>query len=341
MKAILTLLFIPFALSAQKYVTDGEGNRVFINGDAVKSVGVPVYPGPAPGTTGEGQVVWFNDIELLTPTNNMVSAHVDTIFGTTSLSNGFSRGANVCEIIEEDGNNFMRFRMTQGVGGGANNVQIIKSITGVLGTYDELWCVAHLRFDSNMADTLSGKMPLGFRGGDEDWWGDLPYIEGFNFRKSYNKSQNHRGQLYYADMTTSSGNSSNGWKYTWPTGSDAYIEDEWYHFAIRHVMDPNPPDSADSFFEYYIDGNLAGRWDNTKTRTADSIHIDEFLCAWFPNNSYEPPIATIVDVDNIGLIIFTDGDSTLTGAERSPDFNVVRFPGHPMGTDTTGWGTFD
>ena len=321
---IFIVLFVPLALN-------GQINRFHFYSPPVAS--------EEPGTTGEGQVIWYNDLESLSLTSNITYAHIDTIFGVVSEAYGFNDGDN--EIIEEDGNQFMRWYMTPGVGGGANNPMVIKEITEVYGEYEEMWCVGYLRFDPNMVDTMSGKMPLGFRGGDESLWGDLPYIDGFNFRKSYNPAQSHRGQLYYAQMSTSSGESTDGWQYAWPTGLDAYIEDEWIHFAIRHVMDPDPPDSTDSFFEYYIEGNLAGRWDHTKTRTADTIHIDKFLCAWFPNNLYEPTIATYVDLDDLGLIIFTNGDSTLTGAERSPDYNAVRFPGVPMGTDTTGWGTFE
>ena len=59
-----------------------------------------------------------------------------------------------------------------------------------------------------------------------------------------------------------------------------------------------------------------------------------------PGNDEEPTDTWYVDVDDIGVIIFTDGDSTLTGTERSPDYNTVTFPGYPNRTDTTNWGKY-
>jgi len=351
MKKILILLFvlISFGVSAQKYVTDGQGNYIYMNGSAVKSPGVPVYTDTS--DTGEGQVLWFNDLESLSLTDNMVEAHVDTIFGYTTQSHGFSRGAGYCEIKDDgDGNQYMRFRMTEGVGGGSNNVNIEKPLREELGGAAntnhriEMWCGANMRFDPTMEDSItdSGKMPTGFRGGaNESLWVD-PYVDGFSARKTYSVSGSHRMQLYYAQQTTTSGQSSDGWSYQYPDDyHDAYIGDNgWHSFWMRHVMDPNPPDSTDSFFEFYVDGQLGGYWPNTKTRSADSIWIDWFTCGWFPGNDEEPTDTWYVDVDDIGVIIFTDGDSTLTGTERSPDYNTVTFPGYPNRTDTTNWGKY-
>lgn len=340
----IILLFIGLSINAQYFVTDGAGNRVFINGNAVKSPGVPVYS-VTPSTTGEGQILWYNDLESLSLTNNMVPAHIDTIYGYTDQINGFSRGAGFCEIREESGNQYMRWRMTQGVGGGGSGTQVKKPLRLAWGGQENtdqklgMWWFVSLRFDPAMSDTVSGKMSAGFRSGIEDNWNVTPHIEGFSARKTYNKVRSHRMQLQWEDKPTSSGASSDGWKYTFPTGTDAIINNDWHQFAVRCEINLIGGE-ATGLFEFYIDENLAGVWYDLLLRNGDTVWIDESTWGWFPGNLYEPPQNTYMDLDNLGLCLFTEGDSTLTGTERAPDFHILDLPGWPLDEDTTGWGQY-
>ena len=350
MKTIIILLFISCTLQAQ---WDGK-----YEGDVVRSGGkrivvhesnIPQPSGQPLSTPGEGVTLFYQDFDDMSVNAGVDSDSIDLLFGP-NLNYGF--GDNEGAIVDAGGgDHFLRLYMTQGESGSNSGVQIQINTEADWGAPDSLdghsimgmgW---NVKTESGFDEQVGGKAPGGFIVGDwirgyESGVDPWPVPEmGSIIRKTYNTDELDRTQIYYYGMTTQSGNVFN-WPTTYPSTGNSSLSSSWRNHTYILHLPQTPPDSVDGYLEGYVDGVLKFRYDTFSLTMNDTIDIDWALIGWFPgsNNADQN---WYVDVDNVHLFYYTEGDSTWTGMKwlAHPDSAfVIDVIEH--GETEGGWGQF-
>ena len=359
---IAAILIIAISLSAQFRLVDGSGNTIVKDGKTLTSSGPVQYYSP-PSAAGLGKILWWQDFNSLSTDTNVDNTEAASIMGTYTAQYGFGDGGD--DILDNGangpGDHYFQGHMVPGPGGGISGYQFIKSLRSdegeplvgsiLLNDLKEVWQVTNVRYESGFSPPggLDGKAPGGLRGSYAfmDYVANLPpntkedFEDGFLVRKYFHPltPSYHFYLMYWKDMTTDYGNSQSVWSSDYPGSTGIPFDGNWHQSAIRLVLSDNPPDSTDAFVEGYLDELLVSRSDTIRFAMDDSVMIDWALWAWLANNGATVTYPWHCDIDNLGLRVFTDGDSTLTGAERSPG-GIYDLPGWPPEEDTASWPTY-
>jgi len=353
---IIVLLIVSIGLQAQRVTTGGQkvGGA---GGVKIAPSDIPVNTtGWTSVTSGSGNLLWFTDFDSDATDSNVSSSDALTIFGAAEAPGGstaiYDFGTNDNQIIDEGGgDHYFRMYLDFPCGGGPScGSSLMKSMDVDYGgptnlsDLKEIWLSADMRHESGFNQVLSGKSPLGFRTGVWTWTdaGNPPALDmGNNIRHGWTTGEHHKEQIYYYGQQLSFGETF-VWSNTYPTGSNLSFNSTWHNYAIHATLDPNAPDSVDAYIEYYYDGVLTTRYDTLSLSMHDSLRFDWMMIGFFPSNG-DPTVSDwYVDLDNIALFTFEEGDSTWTGIDWKtyPDSALeVVMPG-ALDADTTNWGDF-
>ena len=344
MKKLLILLFIPFGLSAQFNVTDGEGNRVFYNGDQVRSVGIPDYT-PSTDTTynGEPTILWtqkFDDFGSTVPKNNLNTTDRNTLFQTCKNSDGWGfDGIFNVDLVIDDGDTMIRFNMLADEYDPPSGSSTYKVLNGDLGDKTELWQGIKWRASSNFFEEDGGKMVGGFVLGEDAKFsvgGAGPPYDGIHLRGNWNGEPSgdatYRWYYYWINQATAFGDNSSNFELPWESGVNDYYETgEWHYFASRIVAN-----TAGDSTQQYVEGwdsapgtsltRLSHRMDSLRMRDEDSLYLDYIPITVFRGGNDAPSFDTYIEVTEWWLFEYPDAANTITDQERGDTTMVLTFP---------------
>jgi hypothetical protein len=345
MKKLLILLFIPFGLSAQFNVTDGEGNRVFINGDQVRSVGIPDYT-PSTDTTynGEPTILWtqkFDDFGSTVPKNNLNTTDRNTLFQTCKNSDGWGfDGIFNVDLVIDDGDTMIRFNMLADEYDPPSGSSTYKVLNGDLGDKTELWQGIKWRASSNFFEEDGGKMVGGFVLGEDAKFsvgGAGPPYDGIHLRGNWNGEPSgdatYRWYYYWINQATAFGDNSSNFELPRESGVNDYYKrtGDWHYFASRIVAN-----TAGDSTQQYIEGwdsapgtsvtKLSHRMDSLRMRDEDSLYLDYIPITVFRGGNDAPSFDTYIEVTEWWLFEYPDAANTITDQERGDATMVLTFP---------------
>lgn len=308
----------------------------------------PFYTLPTEvSTTGEGVLLFYQEWEDHGVDANLTDADIQSILGPCTTYN-FGDGDQ--QVVFIDGVYAWRNRWDL-LAGGAGGAQIEKILAtkyggpAELSGKIELWEGCMMKVEDGFTESSSGKLYNGFRYGADIvvYDGSDPYNpplrDGGQTRATYNVPMTRRAQTYWPGMQTYYGESMDAWVDDYPGGATEFMNvSGWNHIAMRYVFDPNPPDSADTFFEVFVNGHYAGIKENFGARLSDTIKQDWVLWGGFPGDA--PGSQWDMWTTQHAIWEYTEGDSTYTRTERTPDNHVYDFPGMTLNYDTTAWGQY-
>lgn len=345
MKKLLILLFIPFGLSAQFNVTDGEGNRVFINGGQVRSVGVPSYSADT-GTTYDGEpiILWeqkFDGFSQAVPKLNLNTTDRDELFDVATGSDGWGfDGIFNVDLVIVDGDTALRLNMIADLydpESGSSCYKILRDTD--LGGYTELWQGIIWRASDDFWEEDGGKAFGGWVVGDaaKSYTGGAgPPPDGINLRGSWNGEASgdaaFRWYYYWVGQETLFGDNSSNFELPWESSVNDYYESgELHYFASRIVVN-----TAGDSTQQYVEGwdsepgtsetRLSHRMDSLRMREEDSILITYIPVMLFRGGNDAPSFDTHVDIYAWWIFRYADAANTITDQERGDTTMILTFP---------------
>lgn len=213
------------------------------------------------------EIVLSVDFEELEP-GPYERAEVDAAWPTVRWASGLER----CEIVEEDGDRFLRVHYPAGsVGPGEGGAQWWVDFDR---SYGELYLAYRVRFGEGFDFVRGGKLP-GLMGGTGNTGGERPSgLDGWSARMMWRTGGEAVQYVYHVNQPTIYGED-----FPWDAGGTRAF-DATFHTVEHHVV-MNTPAIDDGSIRGYWDGALALDRGELRFRDVDTFAIDGFYFSTF------------------------------------------------------------